>query len=325
MREAAFLQHNADRWKEFEQLLANQQRANPDQLADLFIQITDDLSYARTNYPKSKTPQYLNSLASKVHQAIYRNRKERGNVFIRFWKQDLPQTMLRTRKELIYSFVIFILAMFIGAFSAANDSGFVRLILGDTYVNETIENIERGDPMGVYGSQGEFSMFVRITFNNIRVSIFAFVAGLLFSFGTAMLLFYNGIMLGSFEYFFHERGLLLQSALAVWLHGTLEISAIVIAGSAGLALGNSIIFPKTYSRMDSFRRGVLEGSKIVIGLMPIFIMAGFIESFVTRHTEMPMVLSLAIIASSLLFIIWYFLLYPNILNRRLLDGTSPAN
>jgi uncharacterized membrane protein SpoIIM required for sporulation len=324
MREAAFLQQNVDRWKQFEELLAKQRRANPDQLADLFVQLTDDLSYARTNYPKSKTTQYLNSLASKVHQAIYRNRKERGNVLVRFWKFDLPMTMFNARRELIYSFVIFVLAMVVGAFSAANDSRFVRLIMGDTYVNETLERIDRGDPMGIYGEEGQVWMFTRITFNNIRVSMMAYLMGFLLSFGTAYILFSNGVMLGAFQYFFHQKGLLLQSALSVWLHGTLEISAIVIAGAAGFTLGNSILFPKTHSRRESFKRGTVEGAKVIVGLIPVFIAAGFIESFLTRYTGMPSALSLTIIVCSLTFIIGYFIIYPTYLNRRILDGTGTA-
>jgi uncharacterized membrane protein SpoIIM required for sporulation len=75
-------------------------------------------------------------------------------------------------------------------------------------------------------------------------------------------------------------------------------------------MGNSILFPGTYSRTDSFRRGARDGLKLAIGLVPIFVVAGFLESFVTRHTEMPTLMSLLIIGSSLGFILWYFVVYP---------------
>jgi uncharacterized membrane protein SpoIIM required for sporulation len=94
------------------------------------------------------------------------------------------------------------------------------------------------------------------------------------------------------------------------LHGTLEISAIIIAGGAGLRMGNSILFPGTYSRMESFKMGAKDGLKVVMGLMPIFIMAGFIESFITRYSNMPLVLKILIIALSLAFVIFYFIIYP---------------
>ena len=70
--------------------------------------------------------------------------------------------------------------------------------------------------------------------------------------------------------------------LAIWLHGTLEIWSIIVAGAAGLALGNGWLFPGTYSRLESFKRGAKRGVKIVVGTIPIFIMAGFIESFITQ-------------------------------------------
>ena len=117
-------------------------------------------------------------------------------------------------------------------------------------------------------------------------------------------------MLGSFQYFFFSKGLGFQSVMVIWIHGTLEISAIVLAGAAGIILGNSLLFPKTYSRMASVLRGAKDGLKIVIGLIPIFIVAAFFESFVTRHTEMPLVLSASILLSSAAFIVWYVFIYP---------------
>jgi uncharacterized membrane protein SpoIIM required for sporulation len=123
-------------------------------------------------------------------------------------------------------------------------------------------------------------------------------------------------MLGAFQYFFYTKGLLFESVLVIWIHGTLEISAIIIAGCAGLTLGNSFLFPGTYSRTASFVRGAKQGVKIAVGLVPIFIAAGFLESFVTRYTQMPMWLSLTIIVGSLTFIIWYFIIYPIRLNNK---------
>ncbi len=124
-------------------------------------------------------------------------------------------------------------------------------------------------------------------------------------------------MLGSFEYFFFSKGLGLQSVLVLWIHGTLEISSIIIAGAAGLVLGNSILFPKTYRRIDSLKRGAKDGMKMAVGIVPLFLIAAFFEGFVTRHTGMPMWLSVTILASSLSFMIWYVIIYPNKLYKKL--------
>ena len=322
MREAAFVKQNEKKWETFESLLAQPRKADPDTLADYFIQLTDDLSYAQTHYPKSNILIYLNNLAAKVHQAIYRNKKEDRNRFVTFWKEELPALFYQARRPLLYAFAIFALSMLIGAVSAAHDDTFVRLILGDAYVNMTLDNIERGDPMGVYKSSGSSDMFFAITFNNIRVSFMAFAMGLFISLGTGFILFYNGVMLGAFQYFFYQKGLLLTSFLTIWIHGTLEISAIIIAGAAGLVMGNSILFPGTYTRLESFRQGARKGLKMVIGLVPIFITAGFLESFVTRLTEWPAAAKLAIIGLSAFFIVYYFIFYPIKHHRH---GTSPKD
>jgi uncharacterized membrane protein SpoIIM required for sporulation len=310
MTETAFVKSRREVWQNFERMLLSPRQASPDALADSFIQLTDDLAYARTFFPKSKITQYLNMLTVKAHQSIYRNRRERRERLIDFWRIELPLAVFSAHRSILYSFLIFAVAAFIGALSTAGDNSFVRLILGDVYVNMTLANIQKGDPMAVYKSARELPMFLGITLNNILVSFYAFALGVLCSFGTAYVLLYNGIMLGTFQYFFYQHGLLFESALVIWIHGTLEISAIVLAGGAGLTIGNSILFPESFTRLDSFLRGAKCGVKIIIGLIPIFIAAGFLESFVTRHTDMPLFLSLLIIFGSLAFVVWYFVLYP---------------
>ena len=322
MREALFVKNNINKWKEFENLLNKNKLVRPDRLADLFIALTDDLSYARTHYPRSQNTQYLNMLAAQVHQSIYRNKKEKSSRFITFWKYELPLVCYEARFQLLYAFIIFGLAMALGALSAANDNTFTRLIMGDSYVNMTLENIERGDPMGVYKHMGQLEMFVTITLNNIKVSLNAFAFGLLFSVGSGFILFYNGIMLGAFQYFFYQKGLLVTSFLSIWIHGTIEISAIIIAGGAGMVMGNSILFPGTYPRLESFKMGAKKGLKIVIGLIPLFVMAGFLESFVTRLTEWHWMVKGGIILTSAFFILFYFVIYPAQIHKKHATGKA---
>lgn len=311
MKEIIFLNKNAKRWEKFDKILNNTQTAhNPDEIADLYIQITDDLAYARTYYPKSKTTKYLNNLALKAHRTIYVNKKEKTNRIITFWKTEYPLLIHKNSRYLLYSFAIFIVSVLIGITSTANDDQFIRLILGDTYVNMTLQNIEKGDPMAVYKQAKQLDMSVAITINNIRVSFIAFIYGLFLSFGTGYILFFNGIMLGSFFYFFYQHGLLYEATLTVWIHGAIEITAIIVAGAAGICMGNSIMFPGTYSRWQSFSRGAKQGMKIVFGMFPFFIVAGFIEGFITRYTETPDIFRLTFILGSLYFMLWYLIIYP---------------
>jgi len=313
MREALFIKQNTQRWKDYEK----QQTSDPDEFAESFISITDDLAYAKTFYPKSNTTKYLNGLAAGFHQSIYKNRKEKTNRFITFWKYELPLIFYKHRRQLLYSFLFFVVFSLMGWLSAKYDSTFLRAILGNDYVNMTNENIAKGDPFGVY-KQGDSSlMFLMIASNNIKVELSTFVMGIFLSIGTIYELMFNGIMMGSFQYYFFSKGLGLQSVLVIWLHGTLELSSIIIAGGAGLILGNSILFPKTFTRMVSLKNAAKDGLKIGIGLIPIFITAAFIESFLTRHTEMSVWLSGSILLCSAAFIIWYVILYPAYLHRKL--------
>jgi len=316
MREAAFVKQNKDKWTAFESVLNNKGKLHPDKLSDLYIEITDHLSYSKTFYPGSNTQLYLNSLASQAHQKIYKTKRESKNRIVSFWKSEFPSMFHHHHRELLISFLVFVFFAIVGAFSSANEGDFVRSILGNGYVNMTLENIEKGDPMAVYKQQGEFNMFLGITINNIKVAIYAFAFGIFLGIGTLVILLQNGIMLGSFQYFFYEKGLLWESARTIWIHGTIEISVIIIAGCAGLVLANGLLFPGTYTRLESFKRGVKNGLKIMLSTVPFFIIAGFLEGFVTRHTEMPDWLAILIISCSLLLIIYYYIIYPNQIKRK---------
>ncbi|MBE9488667.1 MAG: stage II sporulation protein M [Bacteroidetes bacterium] len=316
MREAAFVKQNKDKWLTFESILSNKTVLNPDELSSLYIEITDHLSYARTFYSKSNTEFYLNQLASKAHQKIYKTKKESKNRIISFFKTEFPTLFYKHHRELLIAFLVFALFVVVGAFSAASEGDFVRSILGNGYVNMTLENIEKGDPMAVYKQQGEFNMFLGITINNIKVALMAFAYGILLGIGSLFIMLQNGIMLGSFQYFFYENGLLWESVRTIWIHGTIEISVIIIAGSSGLVLGNGLLFPGTYTRLESFKRGIKNGLKILVSTIPFFIIAGFLEGFVTRYTEMPDWLAVFIILGSLALIVFYYVIYPIQLHKK---------
>ncbi len=310
MREAAFVKQNKDKWTTFESVLAKKTEIKPDELSDLYIEITDHLSYSKTFYPNSNTQYFLNELAAQAHRQIYKTKRESKNRLIQFWKTEFPTMFYKHHRELIIAFLVFGFFCAVGAFSAANEGDFVRSILGDNYVNMTLENIENNDPMAVYKEQGQFNMFLGITINNVKVALMAFIYGLLLGVGTLYILLSNGLMLGSFQYFFFEKGLGWESVRTIWIHGTIEISVIIIAGCAGLVLANGLLFPGTFTRLESFKRGVINGLKIVVSTIPFFVIAGFLEGFVTRYTQMPDWLALFIITSSLALIIFYYIVYP---------------
>jgi uncharacterized membrane protein SpoIIM required for sporulation len=309
MRETNFIKQNKDKWRKFEAMLKSKQN-NPEKLSKLFIQITDDLSYSRTFYPNRSVRVYLNNLAQQIFYSIYKSKKSKKGRLFSFWTEELPQLMYEARRELLLSFIIFALAVIIGAFSCAMNPEFPRIILGDRYVDMTIENIQNGDPMAVYKQMNEVDMSFGITWNNLNVSFRTFISGLFAGIGTIGILLYNGVMVGAFQFFFYEQGELRESFLTIWIHGTIEISTIILAGCAGLTLGKGLVFPGTYSRLQSLQKYGIRALKIMVGITPLIITAGFIEGFVTRYTDAPDVLRLGIILASLAFILLYFVWLP---------------
>jgi uncharacterized membrane protein SpoIIM required for sporulation len=318
MKETRFIAQNKEKWLESENLLKDRVK-DPEKLTNLFIQVIDDLSFSRTYYPNRSVRVYLNKLGREYFNIIYSHKKGKRNRFNAFWLDELPQIVYQSRKQLLISLVVFLFAAAIGIFSSIKDPQFTSTILGESYVAMTKENIEKGDPMAVYKSGHQIDMFLQITVNNIRVAFTTYVFGIFLSLGTIMILLYNGIMVGCFQYFFLERGLFAESALSIWLHGTLEISSIILAGGAGLVLGSGLIFPGTYSRLQAFQISAIRSLKLMLGITPIFIVAGIIESFLTRYTEVSDVLKLFLILISAFFIIGYFVVYPWMKSRNGFD------
>ncbi|WP_343693444.1 stage II sporulation protein M [Chitinophaga sp.] len=306
MRETTFIKKNLPRWKKYQE----EPTEDPDEMAARFTSLLDDLAYAKTFYSFSKVTGYINSLAADIYQRIYGNRQEKDGRFQRFFLYELPLIFRKYHRLLLFTVIFFLLFCIMSAFSAAHDETFVRGVLGDEYVSMTEKNISNGDPFGVYGTGDEFVMFTEIAYNNIYVALSCFIGGIFFGIGTLYILMKNGVMLGAFQYLFFAKGLGLKSVLVIWIHGTLEISSIVITGAAGLVMVSGLIFPGTRKRLDALKKTARDAIKMMICLIPVFLTAAFLEGFVTRHTKMPIALSVSILLLSLVFIVGYFVVYP---------------
>lgn len=318
MREITFIKQNKDKWLGIEQVIEGKDKKNPDELSSLYINLVNDLSFAQTYYPKSKTTVYLNHLSSLIFQKIYKTKRTEKNRLLHFFKMEVPLLVFQYRRYLFYAFGFFILFTLIGFISAYYDKEFVNIILGDDYVNMTIENIEDGNAVGVYQQGSNWGGSIAIIFNNLQVGAILFLYGIFAGIGTLYVLMQNSIMLGSFQYFFHEYGALLDSAKGIWLHGIFEIFAMVIGAMAGLILGASILFPKTYSRFNSFKLGFKNAFKIYMSTVPFTIIAGVIEGYITRYAlEMPSVLNVLIIFGTLSIISYYYFVYPYIVSKKI--------
>ncbi len=319
MREGLFIKKNKDRWERVEHETA----ATADEMAKDFTQLVDDLAYAKTFYPTSRLTNYINSLASRIYLGIYQNRKEKSNQLIDFFKYNVPLTIGKHHVVMLFALAVFLLFFCVGFFSSLQDDTFVRQVLGDGYVDMTEQNIEQGNPFNVYADSNPLYMWIRIMINNIMVSFTYFFRGILFGIPSIAALAKESIRLGAFEHMFYAKGLGGQAVVTVLLHGMLELTAIIITCGAGVIMGKSFLFPGTHTRLKSLQEGAKDGVKIVVGLVPIFILAAFIEGFITRYYKMPLWMSLSFLFVCAVFIACYFIIFPAILYRRkLLNQTK---
>ena len=317
-----FIKKNVDKWNRYQQEKIN----DPDEMAERFVTLVDDLSYAKTFYPQSKATRWINGIAAGIYLSIYKNKKEKYSKLFRFWKYELPFLFKKYHKILLFTFLMFVAFVFIGVFSSMKEESFIRGVLGDGYVDMTEENISKGDPFGVYKSDNPFSMFVFIAMNNTFIAFLMAIGGLLAGVLTLNLLWNNGLMLGCFQYLFFAKDLGIKSVMVIWIHGTLEMLALVIASTAGFMIANSMLFPGTFSRWISLKRGIKDALKIMLVLVPVFIIAAFFETYVTHlmsntydkenNAGLPVWVSALILAASLSFILWYFVIYPIRLHKK---------
>jgi len=288
MREVAFIKQNKEKWLRFENTIKEKNISHPEEISKLYVHLINDLAFAQTYYKKSKLVVYLNHLCILAFQKIYKTRKEDKSKILSFFLLDVPLLVYKNKRYFLYSFITFGLSVAIGLISAIYDDSFIRLILSDGYVNETLVNIKEGNPTAVYNSGSQWGSFIGITFNNLKVGITAFTLGITGGIGTAYALLQNGIMLGAFQYLFVKHNVFFESLKGIWVHGAMEIFTIIIEGGLGFMLGASILFPKTHTRITSFKRGMRNGIKIMIATFPFTITAGFLEGFISRYgNNMP--------------------------------------
>ena len=326
MREALFIKKNAQKWQEYEHFETD----DPDEMANRFTTLVDDLAYAKTFYPHSKVTKLINGHAVAIYQSIYQNKKEKYTRLISFWKTELPLVIRKNHKTFLFTFIFFAVCFLMAIISSVRDFEFVRGVMGEDYVAITEENIANGDPFGIYKGTSEggyFSSFIKLFYHNVRIDFLMFICGLLFGVFTLHLLFQNSVMVGCFQYMFFAKGLGIKSVMVIWIHGTLEISAMIISATAGFIIAKGILFPGSYKRLASFKRGLKDAVKIMIIFVPMTLCAAFLESYVTHLMSesfdkdgkggIPVWASALILGCSLSFIIWYFVIYPILVERRL--------
>ena len=317
MREVAFIKQNKEKWLEFELGFSKKEKKSPDDIANLHIKIMNDLVYAQTYYPKSKVTTYLNKLAKKSFDKVYDSKRRDKNAILYFFLEKVPLLSYQYRKYFYISFIFFFICFFIGLLSTFNDESFARQILGNTYVDQTLENIESGDAMAIYKSGSNWGTFIGIYDNNQRVGLNMFLSGLFIGIGTGFYVVTNAIMVAVFQAFFYQNNSLLDSLKGIWIHGTYEIFGMIIEAAAGYIIGASILFPGTLKRFESFKLGIRNAFYIFISTIPFTIIAAFLEGYVARYSNvMPTIFCFAIILFSFITISYYYLVLPFVVAKK---------
>ena len=315
MKEYVFVKQNSGKWKTYEEIIRNASSYSTQKVSEVYQDLNADLAYSHTQFPNGRVTEYLNNLTIEIHDYFYMPKGYWLQPVVEFFSKTIPQTMAQSQKELLYAFIIFSLFVVAGVVLACQDIENIKETLGSYYVEMTLRNIREGVPTGVYGYGRSSIDFVDITLNNLRVDLTTYAWGLIPILGPLYIMEQNGVMLGEFQMLFFLNDVGFQSMSAIWIHGTIEISTIIICSAASLTLGLGWVFPGTYSRKEAFKRSGQRSVKILLSILPLTIIAGFLESFITRHTEWPLIIKLLIIFGSLTFILFYYVYYPNKLKK----------
>lgn len=248
----------------------------------LYRQTAADLSTMRGDPSSQHFARYLNQLLSRAHNIIYAGRKSSALDLFRFYSETYPRVFHETLPFTVLAVAIFAIGALAGLLLSATHPEFMHSILGPSMV-ETIERREMWTHSVVAVKPLASSSIMT---NNLSVAFITFASGITAGLGTVYLLAFNGLMLGVIGYACWAAGMSLKLWSFVAPHGVLELPAIFIAGGAGLRVAHGLLFPGYLSRRDSVGSAGVEAVRLLVGTIPMLIIAGIIEGFVSP-TSIP--------------------------------------
>ncbi len=270
-------------WDRLETLLAqvdssglNQlSRGELQELALLYRQVAADLSVLRQDATSRTYAAHVNQLLARAHHRIYSVRKASLGSLLRFLRHEYPAIFRRNIGYVVASVLITLFCGFLGVAVTTARPEFMRHFLGPEMI-ATMERHEMWTHSIVGVAPTETSLIMT---NNLTVSFVTFAGGITFGMLTLYSLFNNGMLLGVIGAACHRYGMSLALWSFVAAHGSLELPSIVIAGAAGLRLGRAMVFPGGFRWKDSIARGGIEATRLVSGIIPLLVIAGFLEGF----------------------------------------------
>ena len=280
-----WLEKRQSHWKRLEQLLDQVQkdglrsltRLELQELGLLYRQAAADLSALREDPTGKSYARSLNLLLSRAHNTIYAGEKSSARGILHFYRHTYPQIFRDNLKLINIAFLVFLVGSVAGMLLALTRPDYMRLFISPRMM-ETIEQHKMWTDSVVSIAPAASS---RIMTNNISVSFAAFAWGITAGAGTVLAMFFNGLLIGviGVACWLNDMSLSLWSFVAP--HGVLELPAIFIAGGAGLRIAQGMLFPGSLSRQDSLAKAGGEAVRLLMGTVPILIVAGSIEGFIS--------------------------------------------
>lgn len=247
------------------------------ELALLYRQTASDLASVREDPTSNHLALYLNQLLGRAHNLIYMGRKASGRGMWIFFKDEYPAIFRETFPDTLAAFVIFLAAAFAGFLMGIADPSFSRHVLGPGMI-ETIEQHKMWTDSIVTIKAAASSAILT---NNISVAFATFALGITAGIGTVYMMLVNGLLMGVVSVACWREGMSLSLWSFVAAHGVLELPAIFIAGGAGLGIARGLLFPGPLPRRESLVRAGARSVRLVLGTIPMLLIAGFVEGFVS--------------------------------------------
>jgi uncharacterized membrane protein SpoIIM required for sporulation len=285
MISAYWLQKRQDHWNRMELLLdqcrrqglRSLTRLELQELGLLYRQAAADLSALREDPSGKSYARSLNLLLSRAHNTIYSGRKSSAKGILHFYRYTYPRVFRRNLGLINTAFLLFVAGAIIGTLLSLTRPDFMRFLLGPGMM-DTIERHQMWTD-SVVRIKPLASSFIMT--NNISVTLTTLAYGLTAGVGTIYMLVFNGVMIGvvGTACWLGNMSLPLWSFVAP--HGVLELPAIFIAGGGGLRIAQGLLFPGLLSRRDSLAKAGGEAIRLFLGTIPMLIIAGLIEGFVS--------------------------------------------
>jgi uncharacterized membrane protein SpoIIM required for sporulation len=271
---------------------------------DDYRRTASDLAYAQTHYPGSAVTSYLNELVAAAHAELYGSSPRRFKPAIEFLTVGYPRLVRAHARPIMLAAAILLGAVALGYLLAYVDYPLARVFLPAELRDGVADRFESGGASRELASSLAPLMSAGITANNIQVALVAFAGGMTFGVLTAWALFNNGLVVGALAGVFAKASLSLPFWSLIVPHGALEIPAIILAGGAGLVLARALWRPGDVNRLDALRAASGPAIRLVLGTIPLFVVAGLIEGFVTPRAFPPLLKVGFGVLVFVLFVFW---------------------